>query len=188
MQKFIFLILLTTSIYHTGKSQITKGNWLLSGNASFASQKSSSTATVQYKQTDFQISPSIGHFILDKFAVGLRPSFTYGKNNLVASGKAQTIFSIGPFVRYYFLQPDRPFNLLTEGSYSYATLNRASESKQHTFYFAAGPVLYFNTTVGLEFTIGYSTTKVVSFSGSNNVIRFGLGFQIHLEKEKIEIK
>jgi hypothetical protein len=184
MKQIAFLPIFFSFLSFNSNSQITKNNWLLSGNASFATQKNSSTATLQYKQTDFQISPTIGYFIIDKFAAGLRPSFTYGKNNLVANAKPQTIFSIGPFVRYYFLQTDRPFNLLAEGTYAHATFNQASESKQHTFSFSAGPVLYFNTTVGLEFTIGYSTTKVTGFTGSNNAIRFGIGFQFHLEKEK----
>ena len=163
--------------------QVTKGNWLLSGNASFASQKNSSGATLRYNQTDLQISPAVGYFVIDKLAFGLRPTFTYGKNNLVSSGQPQTIFALGPFVRYYLLQTERPFNIFADGSYAYTSLSQGSESRQHTFSFAAGPVLYFNTTVGLEFTVGYSTTKVVNFSGSNNSIRIGLGLQIHLEKE-----
>ena len=184
MQKFIFLILVTTSIFLTSKSQITKNNWLLSGSASFSTLKSSSSATLQFKQTDFQIIPSIGYFIIDKFAIGLHPSFTYGKNTIVANAKPQTIFSIGPFARYYLLKTERPFNLFTEAGYAYAIFKQGSDFKQNTFSASAGPVLYFNTAVGLEFTIGYSTSKAVNFTGSNNEIRFGIGFQFHLENEK----
>ena len=106
MLKAIYIFVTLTLLALNSNSQITKNNWLLSGNASFSTQKSSSTASLQYKQTDFQISPTIGYFIIDKFAVGLRPSFTYGKINWVANAKSQTIFSIGPFARYYFLQTD----------------------------------------------------------------------------------
>lgn len=179
---FIFFTAVLFSLNLIG--QITKNNWLLSGNASFSSQKNSSAASLQYKQSDFQIAPTIGYFVIDKFALGLRPSFIYGKNNLIANGKVQTIFSIGPFARYYLLKTESPFNLLFEGGYSYASLNQASESKQHTFFIGTGSVLYFNSSVGLEFILGYSTTKVVSFNGANNAIRFGIGFQIHLEKEQ----
>lgn len=183
MKKVASLTIIILVLSFTSNGQITKNNWLISGSASFSTQKNSSAASLQYKQTDIQISPTIGYFIIDKFATGVRPSFTYGKNNLVTNAKPQSIFSIGPFVRYYFLQTDRPFNLFTEGAYAYASFNQASESRQHTFSVSAGPVLYFNTAVGLEFTIGYSTTKVVGFTGTNNAIRFGIGFQIHLEKE-----
>ncbi len=168
----------------TANSQIAKNSWLVSGNVSFATQKNSSAASVQYKQTDIQISPTIGYFLADNFAAGVRPSFTYGKNNLVADAKPQTIFSIGPFARYYFLKNESPFNLLAEAAYAYGSSKLASNSQQHSFSFAAGPVLYFNTSVGLEFLMGYSTAKVVNFSGRNTALRFGIGFQIHLEKEQ----
>lgn len=184
MLKSFVLIFVAIFLSNNSFGQITKNNWLLSGSASFSTLKSSSSATLQFKQTDFQISPTIGYFIIDKFAVGLKPSFTYGKNNLIVGGDAQTIFSIGPFTRYYLLQTDRPFNLLVEGSYSYASFKQGSDFKQNSFSVSAGPVLYFNTSVGLEFIIGYSTTKIINYTGSNNAVRFGIGFQFHLEKEK----
>lgn len=185
MKKIASLTTLISFLAFTSNSQITKNNWLLSGSANFSTQKNSSTASLQYKQTDIQISPTIGYFILDKFAAGLRPSLIYGKNNLVANAKPTTIFLIGPFIRYYLLQPEKVFNLFLESGYSYGNIaNQGSDSKQNTFSLSGGPVLYFNTAVGLEFTIGYTTTKIVDFEGSNNAIRFGIGFQFHLEKEK----
>lgn len=184
MKRKILLAILISFLAFTSNSQITKNNWLLSGSVSFSTQNNSSTASLQYKQTDIQISPTIGYFLIDKLAAGVRPSYMYGKNNLVANAKPQTIFSIGPFVRYYFLQTDRPFNLLAEGTYAFSSFNQASEFKQNTFSVSAGPVLYFNTSVGLELTIGYSTTKVASFKGNNNALRFGVGFQFYLEKEE----
>lgn len=182
------LFLLTVSIIAfsvISNSQITKKNWLLSGSASFSTQKNASTASLQFKQTDIQISPTIGHFILDKFAVGLRPSIAYGKNNLIANAKATTFILIGPFARYYFLQPEKIFNLFLESAYSYGIIsNQGSDSKQNTFSIAGGPVLYFNNSVGIEFAIGYTKTKIIDFEGSNNAVRFGIGLQFHLEKEK----
>lgn len=121
---------------------------------------------------------------MDKFAVGLNPSLTYGSNNVA---NTSTIITIGPFVRYYFLKTENIFNLFAEGSYAYGSNTGKGQGKgQHLniFSFSGGPVLYFNSSVGLEFTIGYSTTKVVGFSGTNNEIRFGIGFKFHLEKDK----
>jgi hypothetical protein len=184
MQKTILLIIAACFIIKNANSQITKGNWLVGGSASFSSLKSSSTATIQFKQTNFQISPLVGYFVKDKFAIGLKPSLTYGSNTIA---NTNTIISIGPFVRYYFLKPENIFNLFTEGSYAYGSntgKGQGTGQKSNTFSLSAGPVLYFNSSVGLEFIIGYSTTKVVGFSGTNNEIRFGIGFQIHLEKDK----
>jgi hypothetical protein len=178
----IVFIMFSSATY----SQITKGNWLVGGNANFSYIKASSTAAVRYKQTNFQISPSVGHFVKDKFAVGLRPSVIYGSNN-VGNSNTNTIVSIGPFMRYYFLPAETNFNLFTEGNYAYGSIygkGQTISQRLNTFSISGGPVLYFNSSVGLEFTIGYSSTKVVNFTGRNNELRFGLGFQIHLEKDK----
>jgi hypothetical protein len=183
MPKTILLIITFCLFIKTANSQITKGNWLVGGNASFSSLKSSSTATAQFKQTSVEISPVVGYFLNDKFAVGLRPSLTYGSNTIANSN---TIIGIGPFTRYYFLKPENIVNLFTEGSYSYGSISSKGQpsSKSNTFSISGGTVIYFNSSVGLEFTLAYSTTKVVGFAGTNNEIRFGIGFQFHLEKEK----
>jgi hypothetical protein len=78
-------------------------------------------------------------------------------------------------------------NLFAQTGYDYYTITGKTQAKgqhQSTFLFSGGPVIYFNTSVGLEFIITYATTKVVGFSGNNNKIQFGIGFQIHLEKDK----
>lgn len=183
MPKTILLIFISYSIITAVNSQITKGNWLVGGSASFSSLKSSSTAAAQFKQTNFQINPLIGYFIIDKFVTGLRPSFIYGSNN---AGNSNTIIGIGPFTRYYFLKPERLVNLFTEASYSYGIIygKRQVSSRSNTFSISGGPVVYFNSSVGLEFIVAYSTAKAVHFAGANNELKFGIGFQFHLEREK----
>lgn len=183
MQKTFLLIIAASFIINNANSQITKGNWLVGGSASFSSIKNGSAASAQFKQTNFQISPLAGYFLKDKFAIGLRPSLTYGNNTLGGISHSETLIAIGPFVRYYFLQPEKIFNLFTEAGYSYGSYVR-SGSRQNSFSFSAGPVVYFNSSVGLEFTIGYSTTKFINAPGSNTELLFGIGFQIHLEKDK----
>lgn len=109
MRKTILFILIIIICSNAANSQISKGNWLMSGSASFLRLQSSSAASIQYKQTNFQISPTVGYFLKDKFGIGVRPSLTYGSNNL---GNSSTVISIGPFARYYFLKPENIFNLL----------------------------------------------------------------------------
>ncbi len=174
------LLAITFLVFSTNaSSQITKGNWLVSGSVSFSRMQSSSEAALQFKQTNFQISPTIGYFLEDKFALGLKPSLIYGSNNIANSN---TVFSIGPFARYYFLNPEKIFNLFFEGNYAYGTISGGQ--KLNTYGFNAGPVLYFNSSVGLEFIFGYSVTKVIGFKGNNSVIQAGIGFQFHLERDR----
>jgi hypothetical protein len=182
MKKVVLIFFAILSICKLANSQITKGTWLLSGSACFSMKNYGSQGSLIYKQTDLSLSPSVGYFIKDKFAIGLRPSLTYGSNT-ISSGNSETIFTIGPFLRYYLLKTDNAFNILTEGSYSFASF-QSSATKQNTFLLATGPVLYFNSSVGLEFLIAYASTKVVNFAGRNNELRFSIGFQFNLEKDE----
>lgn len=179
MKKFKTVILFVLILNSTANGQITKGYWLLSGNASISSSKSSSAASIQFKQTDIQVSAGLGHFFLDKFAVGIRPSFSYGSNNV---GNSSSVFRIGPFIRYYILQPESIVNVISDASYSHGFFSGGSNSNALSLY--VGPVIYFNTSVGMEFLLGYSTIKNVGYAGSDSKIQFAIGFQFHLEKEQ----
>ncbi|MEO6814686.1 MAG: hypothetical protein ABI172_12195, partial [Ginsengibacter sp.] len=64
--KFFFILITTTLIFNfKSNSQITQDNWLVGGSASFSSLKSSSEAVVQFKQTNIQITPLVGYFLMD---------------------------------------------------------------------------------------------------------------------------
>ncbi|MDB5276236.1 MAG: hypothetical protein JWR61_1191 [Ferruginibacter sp.] len=179
MQKTILSVLTIIIFSKAVSGQVTKGSWLVSGSANYSRLQSSSEAATKFKQTNFQISPTVGYFLKDKFALGLRPSLSYGSNTIANSN---TVLGIGPFSRYYFLKPENIFNLFTEGSYSYGTITGGQ--RLNTFSILAGQVVYFNSSVGLEFTVGYSTTKIVDYSGTNNEIKVGIGFQFHLEEDR----
>lgn len=164
--------------------QITKSNWMVGGTASFSSYKSSSEITAQYQQNTLQLSPTVGYFLIDNLAIGLRPSITYQR---LSNDNPLTDISIGPFIRHYFLQPENRINLFAEGGYAYGQRSGRAQTfvqKSNAFAFSGGPVLYFNSSVGLEMFISYTTTKFTGSSGRNNELLFGFGFQIHLEKDK----
>ena len=183
MKQLIFILLLSC-IAITVNSQITKSNWLIGGSASLSSLKSSKTAAVQFRQTHVLGTAQIGYFVKDKFVVGIGPSCSFSSNH---AGATNLIIGIGPFSRYYFLHTDNVFNLFAEGSYSYGIntgKGQGPAQKSNTFSISGGPVLYFNTSVGLEFIFAYSTTKVVDFTGSNNEMKIGIGFKFHLERDK----
>ena len=186
MKKTILLIITASFIFCNANSQITKGNWLVGGNATFSSQteKINSIAT-DVISSSIVASPNIGYFIFDKFAGGARISVNYNQIKYNGSSARSTNFGIGPFLRYYFLKPDARVNVFAESAYQYITITNNSTTstseKDHFFAFSAGPVIYFNSTVGIEFTAGYQL-----YNGSNSTntrtVSFNIGFQIHLEK------
>lgn len=128
---------------------------------------------------------------MDKFAGGARLSFyrnhiKYGPSNNFSTFKN---YSIGPFVRYYFLDVDRQYNILMEGSYQFGnnkveTNNSTSNNSTNTISFSTGPVIYFNSSAGIEFLLNYSSTGTSGFKGRGNSFGVSIGLQIHLEKDK----
>ena len=173
---FFFLVLATTL---TLNAQITKGNWMVGGDASFNSATvHDSDGNETGKSNGVRIYPNIGHFVADKFAVGLIPSFSYGKTK---NGPSNISFGIGPFARYYFLKKDNRINILADANYIYYYSETDGAFPRHNSSFTAksGVVLFFNNSVALEFTLGYN---IDNFSTVTNRINLGFGFQIHLEK------
>lgn len=192
MKKIILLILIASAFYNHADSQITKGNWLVGGKGNFLFNNSN-TGTNDAKTTTINLAPDIGYFFIDKFAGGIRLSFY--NNHIKFIGTTNNNFttfrnySIGPFVRYYFLPVDNPYNILTEISYQFGnekieTTNSTGNTSTNIISFSAGPVIYFNSSVGIEFLLDYSSTGTSGNKGRANSIGVGIGLQIHLEKDK----
>ena len=174
-------------------SQLTKGNWLVGGTGNFSSTKNT-YATSTYFQTsdviDVKISPNIGYFIFDKFAVGVGPSFSKNKAQVTTPGGAYTNvnrFEIGPFARYYFLDKENQYNILSEASYQYGIYRfKPDKGNINTLSFLAGPVIYFNSVAGIEFLLGYykRNEKVTgSYETEQKGFQMAIGLQVHLQNE-----
>ena len=116
MQKTFLLIIAACFIIKNANSQITKGNWLVGGTASFSSQFEKAS-TFNAHGIQIRLSPDIGYFIADKFAIGLMPSFAYDKIKYSSSNAISHQLSIGPFLRYYFLKPEKIVNFFGESAY-----------------------------------------------------------------------
>lgn len=170
--------------------QLTKGNWLTGGNAKlYLFRENNSTSTYDYHYTQIDLSANVGYFVADKIAFGLRPTVSSFKGGYYATGGSISTNSqrylIGPYGRYYFLPVDKDFNILTDISYQYGILGGGVKGNASTFSAAAGPVIYFNSSVGIEFLLGYSSSNEnadYGYSFKRKGFQFLIGFQIHLEK------
>ena len=184
----VVLILLTNPI----KAQLDKGIWLVGGTGkfySYNSQYSSASYSNEAKYTQIDISPSIGYFAADKLAFGIKPTFSSIKGKVTSPGGLSTNvqrYWIGPFARYYLLNASNNYNIVTDVSYQLGLFNAGGQKgKLSTFSALSGPVIYFNTSVGLEFLLGYSYSKEDVERASKETrkgFQIGIGFQIHLEK------
>ncbi len=166
----VILVSLTTN------AQITKGNWMVGGSGSFYSYQLKDNYGTN-SGMGIELRPNVGLFIKDKLVIGITPLFAYSKSE---NGSSVTSYGIGPYIRYYLLQPENRVNVLTHVGYAYSGSNNSND-KSTAFDFKVGPALYFNSSVALEMTLNYSLNKLNS-STDYNIFSLGLGFQIHLEK------
>jgi hypothetical protein len=190
-------LLITTSSY----AQLEKGTWLVGGSGSFYSYTDDYTSqplTQSGKWTSIDLSASVGYFVIDKLCGGIRPLFSSSKGtDRTTTGTVGTSngyqLSAGPFARYYFLNIEKQFNLLTDACYQVGVnkyidaLHR--KGKYNTFSVMGGLEAFFNSTAGIEILLGYSQ-KIVSiennppsdFRDSKSGLQLSIGFQLHLIK------
>lgn len=202
MQKTLFFILSFTLCSVTAKCQLDKKTWLVGGSGSFYSYNETQTIsanTLFFKNSNIEVSPSIGYFFMDKLALGIRQTLMWQKSDFIRSAgnvsggySNQLKYNVGPFGRYYFLDKEKPFNLFTEINYQFGInkfITSNSKGKFNQFSTNAGTVIFFNSSVGLEILLGYKTTteSIDSPSPDYNINRKGfqmaIGFQIHLENK-----
>jgi hypothetical protein len=195
------ILLLALLLFKNAYAQLDKGVWLVGGSGSFYSYKedySTPTYNQTAKYTSIDLAASLGYFIADKFTAGLRPSFSSYKGKVISasvgSGGSTNSYrlAIGPFARYYFLNADKPFNILADVSYQFGYLQQLGalheKGKNNTFSLMGGTEIFFNNTAGLEILLGY-TQKVLSienspgaFKNNKNGFQVSIGFSLHLEK------
>lgn len=176
MKTLKFLYIITIFSFFTSHAQITKGNWMVGGTGSLYSAQLKDN-NITSNTTGLELRPTLGLFLIDKFALGITPLLAYNKpenNSSVIS------YGAGPFVRYYFLKPENRVNVLAHVGYTYYG-NNSTNDNSSALDFKAGPVLFFNSSVALEMTLNYNMNSLDS-STKYNIFSLGLGFQIHLEK------
>ena len=187
MKTLTILFFILFAISFALNAQITKGNWMVGGDASFFTDKTESNfnGNSNTNQTSYlRLSPNIGYFFIDKLSGGVGLNFYF-----VDPGKdvnAQS-YGFGPYLRYYFLDTEKPINLFSQLNYNlgFSKNGGGTKTDSNGYAFKIGTCLFFNSSVALEFSLNYSDTKNIL---DKNQVRkseqflVGLGFQIHLEK------
>lgn len=220
IMKRLLLLATITILHYPAASQLNKGQWMVGGAGQYSSNQLDaeySVGTAHSTSKQLEMSPGAGYFFATRLAAGLRleivssnvssntgsspvPGYIYNTD----SYSKNSAIGFAPFVRYYFLKPDKKINLFADGSFKY-TFNRARtrlyeysqngtnppvlmESKSstkftaHAFALSAGPAFFINPSIALELTVGYSLGKNEDQRGNNETFLVGAGFNIHLGK------
>jgi hypothetical protein len=193
---FIISLLISVNVY----AQLNKKMWLVGGSGSFRSYKQDYNSPLptpalhwNVVNNEFVVSAKVGYFFYNKLVFGITPTFSYlkSKNTSYPISENSNRFLIGPFARYYFLNKNKPFNILAEVNYQLGIQNSIVSPKDKgslsNYSIFVGPEIFFNPTVGIEVLLGYKASKE-TFNDSYNPhtdIRKGfqvsVGFQVHLK-------
>ncbi|MBH2003405.1 MAG: hypothetical protein I8H66_01845 [Sphingobacteriia bacterium] len=194
--KIFLLLLMLSPLSIITYGQLTKNTWLIGGAGSsytYTETFNGPSAYYTAKYTSVDISASVGYFFFDKFSGGLRPTISTYKGESSAGGSQNNLkFAIGPFLRYYFLNTEKKFNLLTDVSYQFGVNKNygtfGDKGKYNIFSLMAGTEVFFNSSVGMEILVGYSNKLITVDDGSTprrsnkTGLQTSIGFQFHLAK------
>lgn len=189
MKTFKLFMAIALLSFLTSNAQITKGNWMFGGSASYNNKEiyNKNFSNDKGRTTEIEVTANAGYFIIDKLQAGTRISYEHFSRK-GDEGSSRYWLKYGVYTRYYLLKPEKMVNFFLDGQYflgNKAFSDGDFKDKLNGYVFSAGPTIFFNSSVAMELGINYSSTK---FNGANdniieNNLQFSLGFQIFLEKQ-----
>jgi outer membrane protein len=177
----LMLFLSSTVVF----GQLESGNIFIQGSSSlgFSTEKytyiNGGTSTESSKTTYFDFNPKVGYFIIDNLPAGLAIDLSTAKTKAIDGDDESTnnSFTIGPFVRYYFLPQDKlkPMGEAYVGfggakdKYKYASYTYESKYGIIQFRLGAGGSYFITDNVAFDMLISYNSCKYKLKSESSPV-------------------
>jgi hypothetical protein len=187
----ISLIISAHLFFNEINAQIEKGSWIIGGNGSLSNTKANNSNILFNRYLYINIDNNTGYFFKNKFAAGVKSSFSYTKivtyetyGNSITELKP--MYGLGMYTRYYILPLDKRINFLAELKYQryFPGGKNISPKITHGSGITLGSVLFLNDVIGVEYTISYGSSPTFSRGYFANTLQTGIGLQIHLKKEK----
>lgn len=176
MKKFVLSVIAVAGIAFASQAQsfgFEKGSLILEGYVGASSSDNKNTET---RQTSFTLGPSLGYFVTDKFAVGIKPGFHQSKSTNY-SGTNDTFtksntYGAAIYGRYYFLELGNRFKTYTELDLGYATSGNETGNGTTTVKSDRTNTIGVNAGLGANFfitkriAIGYQFTDLINYSST----------------------
>jgi hypothetical protein len=195
---FLFSILSEAQI-NRNKTLISVSSNILNLQYSSVKHKSDATGYIEpdpEKRTSFNLSPKVGFFVANNFAIGIDASIGLSIDNFGTDKNRYTFLGAGPFIRYYIpTKKVLPFfeinGLVGSASYKYesSTSNYDDNYRQILIGVGTGMAIRIGDKVILDIMAGYTyDTEKATTNNSNNArtvmgtIGFNVGFEILLGK------
>jgi len=120
------------ALFGLSNAQMTKGDWVVSGNTGFGFNNVTTTVKAGGESADgpkvstFSITPSVGYFVIDKLAVGIDLGLTSATTKYEGTKATTTSFSVMPTATYYFANDSKFVPFLGAGI-GYASVKNKGE-------------------------------------------------------------
>ena len=168
-----------------------KGNWIIGGstnlgfNSNKATQKSGDYSVDGQKTTTFNVTPTVGYFVIDNLAVGLNLGYEVQKQDASydfnqTAKVTNTVFSVIPSVTYFIEADSKAFPYISAGA-GYAAIKTkiASTETQNDNFFVwggkAGLAYFITPSIAIDLGLNYqqlSTKYEETFSTTENKVIF----------------
>lgn len=108
-------------LFGLSNAQMTKGDWVISGNAGMGFNSATTTVKVGSNSNDgpkentFSINPSVGYFVIDKLAVGIDLGYVTTTRKYDGNKSTNSTFSVMPTATYYFTNSSKLVPFLGAG-------------------------------------------------------------------------
>lgn len=109
------------ALFGLSNAQMTKGDWVISGNTGMGFNNVTTTVKAGGKSTDsptvntFSITPSVGYFVIDKLAVGIDLGYVNRTTKYDDVKFTNSTFSVMPTATYYFTNSSKLVPFLGAG-------------------------------------------------------------------------
>ena len=120
MKRWFLVLFFLLAIVISGQAQMERDSWMLDGQVGFSMNRQDNktldagigTYSNSYRSKEFSLSPGLGYFVQDHWAIGLSPSFGLGWGKEENSGNSPVNFNsfeygLGVFSRKYFPAGDK---------------------------------------------------------------------------------
>ncbi|MDG4654836.1 OmpW family outer membrane protein [Chryseobacterium arthrosphaerae] len=121
------------ALFGLSNAQMTKGDWVISGNTGMGFNNTTTTVKVGSNSVDgpkvntFSVTPSVGYFVIDKLAVGIDLGYISTTTKYQGVKVANSTFSVMPTATYYFTNSSKLVPFLGAG------IGYASDKTKYTF-------------------------------------------------------
>ncbi len=170
------------ALFGLSNAQMTKGDWVISGDTGMGFNNVTSTVKVGSESTDgpktntFSVSPSVGYFVIDRLAVGIELGYMSATTKYEGMKSKTSTFAVMPTATYYFTNSSKLVPFLGAGI-GYASVKNSGEAS-----FMGMSASTENTTDGLAWKVKGGVTYMATQSLGINL---GVSYDQFSNKETV---